>query len=223
MNGLPKPRPMAQRAAPTRGEAQMRRPGGAGRRSPAVPAGRIVFGPAVAAILVAIPLAACSVANTPDRLEIANMYPWNVVPKSSPGALVRSFERYCLDGPGSAAALDAPLRRAGYVPMPAQAGRPRTYLVDDRRPAVLVSDSGCMVAAESRTGQTERARRAVAERFPAARPVPPQRVGRNVEDAWLLPAPDGRVVFTLRQIEGSAHSRYGLGMTWPGNEDSRKG
>lgn len=215
MNRRPRSRDEANRAAPTREGSRLRRR--------AVPAGRIAFAPALVALLAALPLAACTTDATPDRLEIANMYPWNVVPKSSPSALVRSFERFCLDGPGSAAALDAPLRRAGYVPLPAQAGRPRTYLVDDRRPDVLVSDSGCMVAAESRTGQTERARRAVAERFPAARPVAPQRVGRNVEDAWLLPAPDGRVVFTLRQIEGSARSRYGLGMTWPGNDDSRKG
>jgi|GEM_PF-2615867 len=42
MNIMPTSTQMAQRAAPTRGKAQMRRPRGAGRRSPAVPAGQYI-------------------------------------------------------------------------------------------------------------------------------------------------------------------------------------
>lgn len=150
--------------------------------------------------------------TTPETLELANMNPANVIPKSSPAQLVAGFERYCLDT--APAAVPAALRGSDYVEVPRRAGgRVRSFVVDDRRPAVMLSDDGraCAVAAASRTGQTERLRAMVARRFPGAVPVDPARIGSRTEQAWAVPGAAGGIVFVQRLTAPAQPSRLILG------------
>jgi len=154
---------------------------------------------ALAALVPLAVLAACTDAPPPpDRLELATIPRWREVPKSTPAQLVAAFDRFCVEGAPDMAARDAELRAAGYVPkLRASAGRPALYVVDDRRPAVAVSDRLCAVRAVARTGQTERVNRYVADTFPAARPVSTDGLARDVEQAW---ATGGRLIATARNL-----------------------
>ena len=148
----------------------------------------------------------------PEGFELANIAESNIVPKSSPAQFVGAFGRFCLDT--AEADRPAALRGADYVafaPVRA-ASRVRTFVVDDRRPAVMLGGRGdCAVAAEARTGQSARAARLIAERFPGASPVEPARLGPNVETAWLS-RPGGPVILTMRQIRPGLPSRYMLAL-----------
>lgn len=170
--------------------------------------------PAVLACAAALALGGCaSAAGTPERLELANMNPGNVVPKSSPAQLVAAFERFCLDT--DAAAAPAALRRSDYVEVPRRTGgMVRSFVVDDRRPAVMLSDAGraCAVAAASRTGQTERLRGMITRRFPGATPVDPARIGAQTEQAWVVPGARGGIVFVQRLTAPAQPSRLILGI-----------
>ncbi|MFN3644479.1 MAG: hypothetical protein ACK4TB_16335 [Gemmobacter sp.] len=139
------------------------------------------------------------------------MTPANVIPKSSPAQLVATFERYCLDTAAPAAAL----KRADYVAVPRRAGSTiASFVVDDRRPAVMLSDDGraCAVAVASRSGQTERLRAMVARRFPGARPVDPARIGQQTEQAWAIPGAAGGIVFVQRLTAPAQPSQLILGI-----------
>lgn len=125
------------------------------------------------------------------------MRPSNIVPKTTPTRLVTMFQDICLDAPATTEANAARLRAMDYVEVPARQRRAiRSFVVDDSRPAILLAadGTGCAVAAQSRTGQTERLRRLIAERFPQARPIG----GQGIEQGWSLGPGHGQVV--LRRV-----------------------
>ncbi len=167
-------------------------------RHTATTAGKI----ALAAI---VSLGGCTAKLTSDEYELRNMKPSNIVPKSSPKALVASFERFCLDQ-GSRAETRAALRASDYVPVPDPVAGMQVWLVDDLRPAVLLNDSDCVVMAQSRTGQTERVKTLVADRFPQARPVS----GSSFENLW---SQDQSLIFTRRVTPNAAPSQFMLGIS----------
>lgn len=161
------------------------------------------FGAALLASCLA--LSACQPTLNSDEYELRNMQPSNIVPKSSPKALVAAFERFCLDA-GSRAETQATLRASDYVPVPEKVGSMQVWLVDDLRPAVLLNDTDCVVLAQSRTGQTERVNRLVAARFPQAKPV----AGSSFENLWS-DGPD--LIFTRRVTPNAAPSQFMLGIS----------
>lgn len=153
--------------------------------------------------LALIPMITACMAPTggSDQLELANMRPWNIVPASSAARLAGMFERVCLDGPARPEAAARLLRSAEYVEVPSRAPRAiRSFLVDDSRPAVMLATDGtaCAVAAQARTGQTERIRGLVAQKYPAARALSPAGTGPTVDEGWSLGAGQGIVL--LRRV-----------------------
>lgn len=124
----------------------------------------------------------------PDAHELSNLDVRNIAPKSSPAAMARVFKDSCPHGPQGFAAAEAGLRKAGFVPMPGDGGMV-AFVSDDRRPMVLVNRNGrsCAVGAMARTGQTDRLRRLVAERFPKAVAVDVAALGQpGLEAAWRI-------------------------------------
>lgn len=166
------------------------------------------------ALSVCAVLAGCAPARpaTPDRHELANILPGNIVPKSSPAQLARTFETFCLNGPRDFAAAERALRQAVYVPLPSQGRGITGFVVDDKRPMVLVSSDGrsCGVGAQSHTGQTERIRTLVAKRFPTARPVDASRFGQDLEQAWQVPGTG--ILFLQRMGQPNSPSRLVFGI-----------
>ncbi|MBW4709686.1 hypothetical protein KX928_18010 [Roseobacter sp. YSTF-M11] len=164
------------------------------------------------ALLAFFLLTACSAEGvSPDTAELRNMWRANLVPKSSPAVMVSAFDRFCAIGPRD----DATLRAAGYVPLPQEVPGARAYVIDDRRPAVAVSDSMCVVQAESRTGQTARFRNYIAATYPDARPVDPEPLGRNIEQAWSV-ASDPPTLIATERTESFGWYRYALILFQPG-------
>jgi hypothetical protein len=150
---------------------------------------------------------------TPEVFELANMRPSNVVPKSSPKALVSAFQKYCLNGPHDPARVAASLRAADFVAVPnASSNGVSAFVVDDSRPMVMISQNGrtCAVAAAARTGQTARIRSMIAGQFPQARPVDPATVSPNTELA--VNAPGTGVIFVQRLASEISNSRLILGV-----------
>lgn len=171
-------------------------------------------GPGVLSLAVAagFALAACSAQGvSPDTAELRNMWRFNLVPKSSPALMVSAFDRFCVEGPRD----DAALRAAGYVPLPEKTPGARAYVIDDRRPAVAVSDKMCVVQAESRTGQTTRFQNYVAATYPGARAVDPAPLGQNIEQAWALPTNPPALIATERTVSVGWY-RYALIYFRPG-------
>lgn len=167
-------------------------------------------------LLALLALTGCSDAAQPqaDRLELATIPHWKEVPKSSPSQFVRTFERFCANRSAGMAAMDATLRKAGYVPkVAASARRPAIYVVDDRRPAVVVGERICGVRAVSRTGQTERMNRYVAAAFPEARPVGTQGFSTDVEQVWQI---EGGMIATTRNDWVGNRSAYTVALFRPG-------
>ena len=146
-------------------------------------------------------LSACDVpATTSDTYELANIDPRNVIPKSTPKAFVAAFEKYCLDEGPNTAAIERALRSTDYVRVPGNSAL-RSWVVDDKRPAVVVAANGlsCAVAAQARTGQTERVREMVSSRFPGAIAVPANMKPAGMESLWLVDADKNVFVFTKRR------------------------
>ncbi|MBZ0127689.1 MAG: hypothetical protein K8F59_01105 [Rhodobacteraceae bacterium] len=170
--------------------------------------------PLHAAVALAL-LAGCTAGGLgPDAAERANIYPANIVPRSSPSALVMAFDRHCVNAGPTLAAQDGDLRAAGYVPaVDTPRNGARLYVVDDRRPAVAISARMCLVQAMARTGQTERAHAYVAETFPEAKPIGTADLGRHVEQAWAIP---GGILATERRMDASNRSRYSIILFRPG-------
>jgi hypothetical protein len=140
---------------------------------------------------------------TPQEHELANIRPGHVIPKTAPATLTDSFDRFCVRGMDDFAAIPAALVAADYVQtLPRRGSRAQSFVVDDKRPLVMLTDTGamraCAVSAESRTGQTTRAQAYVATRFPGARPVEAERIGPRVEQAWLVGRAPDTFVFTSR-------------------------
>lgn len=167
------------------------------------------------AIVLALALTACTQTATPDMLELRNIRQDNIIPKSTPSTFVSTFKTFCMAFNGDLAAMDRRLRAADYVPLPRNNRGVRTYLVDTRRPAVMLTDTGCVVAAASRTGQTERVQSFVSAEFPDAVAFPAEGWGKDAEQAWILPSRGKAVLFTLRQIGAPEGSRYGFGIIFP--------
>ena len=133
------------------------------------------------------------------------MWRGNLVPKSSPALMVRAFDRFCTVGPQD----DATLRAAGYVPLPERTPGARAYVIDDSRPAVAVSNSMCLVQAESRTGQTTRFQNYVAATYPDAQAIDPTQLGRDIEEAWSVPTDPPTIIATERTVSVGWY-RYAL-------------
>lgn len=137
-----------------------------------------------------------------DRAELGNIAPWNVVPKSSPAQLVQTFDRFCMRADTSPQAFEALARDASYVPANAyRVGAARVYLVDDRRPAIAVTDTMCLVRAAPRTGQADSVQDYVAETYPDATPLAPASFGAGIERAWQLRIPGDAVIATRRLLD----------------------
>ncbi|MCV3272189.1 hypothetical protein [Roseobacter sinensis] len=167
---------------------------------------------ALAAISLCAGLAACSAEGvSPDTAELRNTWRGNLVPKSSPALMVNAFDRFCTTGPRD----DAALRAAGYVPLPERTPGARAYVIDDSRPAVAVSDTMCLVQAESRTGQTTRFQNYVAATYPGARAIDPEPLGRNIEQAWSIPTDPPAIIATERTVSVGWY-RYALILFQPG-------
>lgn len=151
--------------------------------------------------IAALALAACSPmgqATVPDRYELANIAEGNVIPQSTPASMMRVFRDICVAGVGDTPeATTARLRSAGYVEVPGRSAGMRSFVVDDRRPLVMLSrDAGhsdCSVSAQSRTGQTQAVADMIARDFPSARPVDIP----GSEQAWALGG--GRTIYTIRE------------------------
>lgn len=171
----------------------------------------------LAALAAATIVAGCAaVAPTPDEAELRNMDADNIVPKSSPAQLVAAFEYFCLDT--APAALPVALRRADYVEVPRWgAARMRSFVVDDRRPVVMIAADGraCAVGATARTGQTERLRAMVARRFPDALPVDPARIGASTDEAWAISGDMVGILFVQRPFDPARPSQLILGIQRP--------
>ena len=151
----------------------------------------------------------------PEVYEFANMRRSNIVPKSSPTALVAAFEKFCLNGSHAPARVAANLRSADYVAVPKQEPDGVTaFVVDDTRPMVMVSDNGrtCAVGATSRSGQTARIRDMIARRYPGAATLDPAEVGPNTELAVRAAGTEGGVIFLQRLAPTISQSRLILGI-----------
>lgn len=162
-------------------------------------------------------LSACaSAGDTPyDTFELANIRPSNVIPKSSPASLVGTFRKHCLANLGDGDATARSLVAADYVEnRRARTATARGFVVDDRRPAVMVSDGPdmffCSVIAESRTGQTTRSRSFVAQAFPGAREVDPKPYGRDKEAVWIVSQAPATLVFLSRSGSPSTPATFAL-------------
>ena len=160
---------------------------------------------------------ACAIGGgvTPSMFELANIWQYNIIPKSSPRSLVTAFDRYCVGYADRLSTVRPALLDADYVLVPTTR-QPAldTYVVDDRRPMVMVAPqaASCAVAAESRTGQSHRATTYVADRFANAREIPPADIGPNVERAWLTQDANPLVVFTMRQGPPSGPATFMIGL-----------
>jgi hypothetical protein len=156
--------------------------------------------------LSATSLAACAASPRDigsNAFELANISEDNVIPKSSPSVLVRSFSTFCLDRIEAPEGIPAILRAADYVELSQDSRRSiRSFVVDDSRPLVMLMDTGgsavCAVAAESRTGQTERVERLIASSYPDAVAIDPARISPKTESAWLIDDQPATIIFTSR-------------------------
>ncbi len=171
---------------------------------------RFVKSGAVLLVGAACILSGCDPQYDAREAELRNFKPTHLVPKSSPAALVKAFDTYCIEGPKSPSELRKKLESAGYVAYTAQ---PRdgvhSFVVDNKRPAVLITSDGCAVAAASRSGHTERLRSYVASTFPNAKTIDPAPLGDQIEDAWVVPTEPKRVVATQRSLDPMTYlSRY---------------
>ncbi|MGX9356569.1 hypothetical protein ACS3SW_15810 [Roseobacteraceae bacterium S113] len=154
-------------------------------------------------------LTACGPEIRPDRAELVNMRFSNQVPKSSPAQLVGAFDRHCINGENTREAQEAELRAASYVPRPTK-NDVQLFLVDNRRPAVALTDRICMVKARSRTGQTERFTNYVAETFPDATPLDKSTFSTRLENAWAVRDPAPGIIATERRVDRGNETTYAL-------------
>ncbi|MEO1025279.1 MAG: hypothetical protein AAFX07_06955 [Pseudomonadota bacterium] len=137
-------------------------------------------------ILAISVLVGCAGPTTTDQTELLNIKLSNRLPKSSPSQFVAAFDKYCVEEK-SPSARESLLRNANYVPVaPKRPNEPQVFPVDDRRPAVVVSDRLCSVRALSRTGQTQRLSSYIEEKFQIFQPLPRNFVGSEVEQLWQI-------------------------------------
>ena len=166
------------------------------------------------ALLLAAGATACSSeAPSADRLELATIWPGNVIPKSTPRELVLSFNEFCVKTQGPAAQETA-LRNAGYVPTNTTRGQARqVFLIDNRAPAIGISEDMCIARATARTGQSNAVGRYVADAFPEATPMNPSDLTVDVEQAWRV---SGGILATARNRWSGNRSSYSVILFQPG-------
>lgn len=149
-----------------------------------------------------------------DRLELATIPRWKEVPRSTPATFVRTFNSFCVEGPGDMQARDAVLRSSGYVPKTRpKPGAARAWVVDDLRPAIVSGGRICGARARARTGQTDAVQGYIAETFPQARALDTGQFGPEVEQAWQV---EGGVLATTRSDWVGNASSYTLLLYRPG-------
>ena len=175
--------------------------------------------------LLTVLVAACAVptvgpdpaaaAVPPEIYELANIRPCYVVPKSSPATLVATFEKYCLDGSHDPARVAGALRAADFVAVPrAEQATVTSFVVDESRPLVMLSDDGraCAVGAVARTGQFARIQSMIASRFPGAQPLDRSTAGVETELAVQVTGSNAGVIFVSRLAPTISNSRLILGI-----------
>ena len=147
----------------------------------------------VAAFCAASILAACAPA-TSDMIELRNVAWWKVIPKSSPKQLIEALDKYCFAVNRQTAASQ--LKSDDYVAVPGRKAI-QSYVVADKRPLVMLSDTGaqygCAVAAEARTGQRNRVEAFVENRAGGAVTIKTEPSG---DAYWKLGT--GEIVFFQR-------------------------
>ncbi|MEL6647400.1 MAG: hypothetical protein AAFQ05_06775 [Pseudomonadota bacterium] len=168
------------------------------------------------AVLLAAGLCACSTsAPSADRLELATIWPGNEIPKSTPRELVLSFNEFCVKTEGPAAQETA-LRNAGYVPTNTTRGEARqVFLIDNRAPAIGISDDMCIARATARTGQSNAVGRYVADAFPEAKLMNPRDLAVDIEQAWRV---TGGILATARNRWSGNRSSYSIILFQPKGE-----
>ncbi|MFK7875999.1 MAG: hypothetical protein AB8B71_09505 [Paracoccaceae bacterium] len=124
-----------------------------------------------------------------DRAELGNISRSNIVPKSTPTALLVGFHDFCVNAPPTRAAKEDHLRSAAYVPTSPKTADLQVFLSDDARPAIAISDTMCLAQARSRTGQTQRVQDYVAKTFPDARALDVTKIDTELEQAWVTATP----------------------------------
>lgn len=168
--------------------------------------------------LLAGGLGACSSeAPSADRLELATIWPGNVIPKSTPRELVTAFDAICVKTNGPAAQETA-LRNAGYVPTNTTRGEVRqVFVIDNRAPAIALSPTMCIARATARTGQSNAVGRYVADAFPTAQPLDPDDFSVDIEQAWSV---DGGILATARNRWVGNRSAYSMILFQPTAEEA---
>lgn len=161
-------------------------------------------------------VSACTSAVNPHQAaEVENIRASNVIPKTTPKAMIAGFRRYCHDNIRDLTILPAKLNADDYVEIKAP-GAFRTFIVDTKQPAVSFKNDSkaahCFVAAEARTGQDNAVDRFVAANLPNARAIDPATSDFPVDKAWLLPGLAPTLIY-LRRF-GSIHGtpRVALGI-----------
>jgi len=158
-------------------------------------------------------------AITPDMVELGNIRASHVIPKSSPRQMVKAFDSYCMAP--SPAASKAALRKDDYVQTKDTGNGVETFVVDDRKPAVMLVQSkrktGCAIVVEARTGQTNRVLDYVNATFPKARALAPSSIGKKTEHAWIAQDGTGAVLFTQRSESLVGAPTYLFGVSRPGS------
>lgn len=180
--------------------------------SPTTPRGRVAAAVAVAA------LAGCStgVGNaSSDEIELANIAPAYIVPKSTPKQLVGTFEQVCMAGTLEDARLA--LRALDYAMARASKSGEgvESYFSDNRRPAVgLQAAAGgfnCVMTVRARTGQANAVDDYVAATFPTRK----AQTRDAFERFWLAPGTRGGILFTQRMGRPARPETYSFGVMRP--------
>lgn len=165
-------------------------------------------------LCASLALAACgSGPESAEEVELSNIRPGNIIPRSSPKQLVDTFKRVCM-APSLAAAQEA-LRGLDYAKARSR-GAAETYFVDNNRPAVALQPSAggfdCLVQAQARTGQASAVEDFMAKTFPQATP----RSQDGFERFWITPYANGGNIFTQRSgTRPRAPRTYTFGISRP--------
>ncbi len=167
-------------------------------------------------ICLALNVAACGAPISTDQAELRNIRPSNRIPKSSPAQFIKAFDQFCISGPRDRQRRETLLRDANYVPTKRwRAGEPQVFLVDDRRPAIVLSETICSARALSRTGQTERVRDFVKAEFPNARALRPAPFGKDVEQVWQVFTPAPAMIATERGLTIDGYTSFAVSIFMP--------
>jgi hypothetical protein len=174
--------------------------------------------PRISAALTLAALAGCSTVvgdGGPAEVELANIRPSNIIPKTKPSQLISTFERVCMAKTIEAARAE--LRDLDYVKARPSRGNAavESYYSDNRRPAVGMQPAAggfdCVMTVEARTGQTNAVDDYVAGTFPVR-----QAQSRDgFERFWLAPGANGGILFTQRKGRPLRPERFTFGVMRP--------